>query len=79
MQVEVEITRNFFCEMFDLFIWREKGLVKWNCGEDHLRAISMVKAPPHDDVKSSILGNKWDFYLIMLCLVVALAYDYSRI
>ena len=58
MQVDIEITRNFFREMFDLFILREKGLVKWNCGEDHLRAISMVKAPPHDDVKSSILGNK---------------------
>ena len=58
MQVDIEITRNFFREMSDLLILREKGLVKWNCGEDHLRAISMVKAPPHDDVKSSILGNK---------------------
>ena len=56
--MQVEIIRNFSREMFDLFILREKGLVKWNCGEDHLRAISMVKAPPHDDVKSSILGNK---------------------
>ena len=74
-----KLLREIFGEFFFTFeASREKGLVKWNCYGEDLRAISMVKAPPHDDVKSSILGNKWDFYLIMLCLV-ALAYDYSRI